>query len=255
MPTISIWLNPTTYEYISNLSKHFNESPNKLIKKMIEDKVKEPNKEHYNRVKSLYKWLYYEGEYITHEGYIRRILKKNNSEAILSIIKLNDDLRVIFRVIGILMVTISLKYSAQEPEENFLILKNIKYILIDEAKKIRVFSEPLYYSKILWAKCIDKIRNLSSIKFKHWQKLAFTCGILASTILGDETPGEIHDKLGLSDYEKEWVELITSAFTIMNTPEQLALKCFNCKKIISNNQKCCENQEIYYTDLNINNDN
>ncbi|ADB86427.1 hypothetical protein [Saccharolobus islandicus] len=63
---------------------------------------------YYSVVRELYKWYYYEGNNLSNEIFIRRILKKRNIESILSIISFHDDIKSILKTLGILMLIVSL---------------------------------------------------------------------------------------------------------------------------------------------------
>jgi hypothetical protein len=122
------------------------------------------------------------------------------------------------------MLIVSLKSYANILEENFSLLKLLKCDLIEDIKHIKVYSVPLLYSKILWTKCIEKIRELSINKAKNWECLAFTAGLFAVMILGQETPDEIYAKYGLNNFEREWKELFTQMIKIVNSEEKLSVQ-------------------------------
>nr|WP_252972996.1 hypothetical protein [Saccharolobus solfataricus] len=178
-------------------------------------------------------------------------MKRKNAEAILNIINLHDDIRVVFKTLGVLMLIVSLKSYAKIPEENFSTLKLIKYDLMEEVKRIRIYSLPLLYSKILWLRCVEKIRELSILKTKDWEKLAFTAAIYAVTILGEETPDSVYSHYNLKEFEKEWSELIKSSIKIMTEEENIIPRCTLCKNIVNGSRCSCGNSEIFYDDLNI----
>ncbi len=158
MPTVSTWLNPSTFKLLEDFAESVNSSPSRLIKQIIEDKIKHYyNEEHARRVEELYKWLYYEGDYLTFDIYAKRILKNKNSEAILSIISSNDELRILLKTLGMLMLVVSCRSFSNISSEDLILIKDIKYAIIDEIKGIRVYYKPLLYAKILWIKCIDKL--------------------------------------------------------------------------------------------------
>ena len=252
MPSVSVWINPKIYKYLEELAKFFNKKPNRLIKEIIEDKVMiEGIENYYSIVRELYKWYYYEGNNLSNEIFIRRILKKRNIESILSIISFHDDIKSILKTLGILMLIVSLKSYAGLPEENFATLKLIKYDLIEDVKHIKVYSLPLLYSKTLWIRCIEKIRELSMSKSKNWESLAFTAGLHAVTILGQETPEEIYVKYKLNEFEREWNDLIKQMIKIVNKEEKLIPKCALCRNIVSGEKCACGNTEIFYDDINL----
>ncbi|MEM1627017.1 MAG: hypothetical protein QXV69_07050 [Sulfolobaceae archaeon] len=252
MPTLSIWINPKTYEDLEELAKFLNIKPSKLIKEILENKIINKNLENYYlRVKDLYKWYYYQGTIIDNEKYIKRVLKKKNAEAILNIINLHDDVRIILKTLGILMLIVSLKSYAKIPEESFSLLKLIKYNLIEDAKHIKVYSLPLLFSKILWVNCVEKIRELSISRAKNWESLAFTAGLYAVTILGQMIPEEIFTKYNLKSFEREWNELIKNSIRIMNEEEKIVVRCALCRAIVNGPACNCGSSEVFYEDLNI----
>jgi len=80
MPSVSVWINPKIYKYLEELAKFFNKKPNRLIKEIIEDKVMiEGIENYYSIVRELYKWYYYEGNNLSNEIFIRRILSVDNN--------------------------------------------------------------------------------------------------------------------------------------------------------------------------------
>jgi len=252
MPTVSTWLNPSTFKLLEDFAESINSSPSRLIKQMIEDKIKHYyNEEYARRVEELYKWLYYEGDYLSFDIYAKRILKNKNSEAILSIISTNDELRVLLKTLGMLMLVVSCKSYSDISSEDILMIKNIKYAIIDEIKGIKVYYKPLFYAKILWLKCIDKIRNASLNNQRDWEKYAFTCGLQAITFLSEDTLSEIYNKLGLHNIEDKWKELIKYAINITNSPEKIVEKCANCRSEIVNGKCSCKNTIKYLSDINL----
>nr|AEL19655.1 conserved hypothetical protein [Acidianus sp. A1-3] len=252
MPTVSIWLNPSTFKLLEDFAESVNSSPSKLIKQMIEDKVKRYyNEEYVRRVEELYKWLYYEGDYLSFDIYAKRILKNKNSEAILSIISTNDELRILLKTLGMLMLVVSCKSYSDIPSEDILMIKNIKYAIIDEIKGIKIYYKPLLYAKILWLKCIDKIRNASLNNQRDWEKYAFACGLQAITFLSEDTLSEIYNKLGLHNIEDKWKELIKYAINIINSSEKIVEKCANCRSEIINGKCSCKHTIKYLSDINL----
>lgn len=252
MPSVSIWIDTKIYRYLEELSKYLNKKPSKILKEILEGKIiVEDIENNYSIVRELYKWYYYQGNSLSNERYIRRILKRRNSESILNIISFHDDIRSILKTLGTLMLIVSLNSYARLPEENFNILKLIKLDLIEDAKRIKVFSLPLLYSKILWIRCIEKIRELSINKVANWESFAFTAGLYAITILGKESPEEVYAKYNLSEFEKEWNELIKRSIEIANTEEKLIKKCILCRNTVSGTKCSCGNSEFLYDDLNI----
>jgi|ECHhosMinimDraft_1075155.scaffolds.fasta_scaffold00948_6 hypothetical protein len=146
------------------------------------------------------------------------------------------------------MLIVSLKSYANILEENFSLLKLLKCDLIEDIKHIKVYSVPLLYSKILWTKCIEKIRELSINKAKNWECLAFTAGLFAVMILGQETPDEIYAKYGLNNFEREWKELFTQMIKIVNSEEKLIPKCAICKNTLQGVKCMCGSTEFYLED-------
>lgn len=196
MPTVSTWLSPSKYTLLVDFAEYLNTSPSKLVKQIIEDKLRNVIREDYiKRVDELYKWFLYEGDFLPYESYVKRILKNSNAEAILSILSLQDELRVLLKVLGMLMLTVSSRSYASE-NEDITIIKSIKYKIIDEIKSIRVYHRPLQQAKTLWIACVDKIRDASINNRKDWQRYAFTCAFQAIRLLGDESIGEVYMNLG-----------------------------------------------------------
>lgn len=64
------------------------------------------------------------------------------------------------------MLIVSFKSFAKLPEENFVTLKLIKYDLMEEVRHVKTYSLPLLYSKVLWLRCVEKIRELSMSRAK-----------------------------------------------------------------------------------------